>query len=99
DPDRLADTLRDQLSLGHLANLGERLQRDAIALIDRAAFDGEEIPSVSFEAEISFEDDASRVAFMKEYVAAIKPVLKKYGVREGERYRVATAVYPELEDE
>lgn len=98
DPDRLAETLRDQVSLSHLANLGERVQRHAMALIDRAAFEGEEIPSVSLEAEISFQDEASRSAFMTEYAAALKPLLKKYGVRKGERYRVATAVYPEPEE-
>ena len=99
DPDRLADTLRDQVSLSHLANLGERLQQDAAALIDRAAFEGEEIPSVSVEAEVAFKDEATRAAFMQEYVEALEPLLKKYGVRKGERYRVAIAVYPELEEE
>ena len=99
DPDRLADTLRDQVSLSHLANLGERLQQDAAALIDRAAFEGEEIPSVSVEAEVAFKDEATRAAFMQEYVEALEPLLKKYGVRKGEPYRVAIAVYPELEEE
>ncbi len=98
DPERLAATLRDQVSLSHLANLGERLQQHAAALIDRAAFDGEEIPSVSVEAEISFKNEASRSAFMQEYVAILRPLLKKYGARTGENYRVAMAVYPDPED-
>ena len=37
--------IADQVSLQHLVDVGERLQRDAAALLDRAAFDGEEIPA------------------------------------------------------
>ena len=103
DPDRLASTLRDQVSLSHLANLGERLQQDATALIDRAAFEGEEIATATVEAEVRFKDEAARSAFMQDYVAALRPLLKKHGGRSGTHYRVALAVYPgqepELEEE
>ena len=37
--------LRDQVSLEQLVALGERLQRDAGELLDRAAFDGEQVAS------------------------------------------------------
>jgi DNA-binding transcriptional ArsR family regulator len=40
DADRLASVFRDQLSLAQLSELGERLQRDAAELVERAAFDG-----------------------------------------------------------
>src|SRR5712691_4740611 len=38
DPRRV-EALRQQHSLEKLVNVGERLQRDAVALLDRAAFD------------------------------------------------------------
>jgi hypothetical protein len=41
DDPRRAAALADQVSLGTLVAHGEQLQRDAAALLDRAAFDGE----------------------------------------------------------
>ena len=92
--DRRADALRSQLPLERLVQLGERIQHDAIEMLDRAAFDGEEIPSLSIEAALRFPDEAARAAFMDEYLAALKPLLKKHGARQGEEFRVALAVYP-----
>jgi len=87
--------LRDQASLEHLVVLGERLQRDATVLLDRAAFDGEEIASATVEGEIRFADEAARSAFMTDYLSMLGPLLKKYGTKRGLRYRVAVAAYPE----
>ena len=93
--DRRVEALRAQLPLEHLVQLGERIQRDAVGLLDRAAFDGEEIPSLSVEADVRFSDAAARSAFMQEYLALLKPLLKKHGGRKGDAFRVAVAVYPE----
>jgi DNA-binding transcriptional ArsR family regulator len=89
--------LRAQMPLEHLVRLGERIQQDAIELLDRAAFDGEEIPSLSLEADVQFPDQAARSAFLEEYLEMLKPLLKKHGGRKGDRFRVALAVYPESE--
>jgi DNA-binding transcriptional ArsR family regulator len=93
DPRRLA-AMADQLSLENLVNLGERLARDAAVLLDRAAFDGEQIASAAVDAEVSFDSEATRAAFLDEYLAAIGPLVKKYGSKRGTPYRVAVAVYP-----
>ena len=93
--DRQVDALRSQLPLEHLVQLGEQLQRDTVELLDRAAFDGEDIPAAAIDASVRFADEEARQAFAKEYLAAIKPLLKKYGSRRGESYRVVVAVYPE----
>ena len=93
DPRRLA-AMADQLSLENLVNLGERLARDAAVLLDRAAFDGAEIASAAVEAELAFESEADRAAFLDEYLATIGPLVKKYGTKGGAPYRVAVAVYP-----
>jgi DNA-binding transcriptional ArsR family regulator len=93
--DRRARALRAQLPLEHLVRVGKRVQRDAIGLLDRAAFDGAEIPAAAIEAEVRFADEAARVAFLDEYLTAMKPLLKKYGARRGDAYRVALAVYPD----
>src|SRR5690242_16047991 len=96
--DRRVDTLRAQLPLEHLVRVGERLQRDAIGLLDRAAFDGEEIAAAAIETEVRFADEAARAAFLDEYLAAIKPLLRKYGSRRGDAYRIALAAYPDREE-
>jgi len=65
DPRRSA-AMADQHSLENLATLGERLQHDAIALLDRAAFDGDEIASAAVAADVGFANAPDREAFMKE---------------------------------
>lgn len=99
NPERLASVFRDQVSLGQLSDLGERLQRDAAGLVDLAAREGEQIASATVETEVRFPDDAARAAFMAEYVEALKSLLAKYGKAQGTRFRVALAAYPELEDD
>jgi DNA-binding transcriptional ArsR family regulator len=94
---RRLDAMREQLSLERLVVLGERLGRDATELLDRAAFDGEEVASASVEAEVQFASEEARGEFLKEYLAAVGPLLRKYGRRKGTPYRVALAVYPHPE--
>jgi DNA-binding transcriptional ArsR family regulator len=94
DPRRLA-ALTEQTSLEHLVNLGERLERDAAVLLDRAAFDGEEIASAAVDAEVRLAGPEERAAFLEEYLAAVGPVLRRYGRTKGTPFRVALAVYPD----
>ncbi len=93
--DRRAGALAAQLPLEHLVALGERLQRDAVGLLDRAAFEGDEVPAAAVEAEVAFPDAAARAAFLDDYLAAVTPLLTRHGARRGERFRVALAVYPD----
>ena len=97
--EQLASVFRDQASLSQLVELGERLQRDAAALIELAASDGREIPSASVESEVHFKDEAVRAAFMSEFIPMLKTLLAKYGGSDGPAYRVALVTYPELEEE
>jgi len=94
DPRRV-QTLADQVSLENLVVLGERLSGDATALLDRAAFDGEEIASAAVEAAVSFPDEAARARFLRDYMAAVGRLLKTHGAADGERYRVVLAAYPD----
>jgi len=97
-----AGALRAQLPLEHLVVLGERVQRDATVLLDRAAFDGEEIPSLCVEASVRFKDEAARSAFMQEYLELLQPLLRKHGAKRGSgdpAFHVAVAVYPEGEEQ
>jgi DNA-binding transcriptional ArsR family regulator len=96
DP-RRTETLRRQHSLQTLVHLGERLQSDAAVLVDRAAFDGEEVASASVAAEVRFADEADRSAFLKEYVKTTRQLLERYGKKSGEPYRVVIAAYPDVE--
>jgi hypothetical protein len=86
--------MADQMSLENLVLLGERLQQDATALLDRAAFDGEAIASAAVSAEICFADDEDRAAFLRECLSRLGPLLQSYGSKKGTPYRVALAVYP-----
>jgi DNA-binding transcriptional ArsR family regulator len=97
DDDRRDEVLRTQVSLENLVLVGERLGRDAAALLDRATFDGEEIASAAVEAEVRFDSEDARAAFMKEYLKAVGPLLRKHGARGGSRYRVVLAAYPDPE--
>jgi hypothetical protein len=92
--DRRASALQAQVALEQLVDLGQQLQQDASALLDRAAFDGEEIASASVAADVAFADAESRRAFMREYLEALGPLLKKHGARRGAPFRVLVAVYP-----
>jgi DNA-binding transcriptional ArsR family regulator len=96
DPRRL-ETLRQQHSLQTLVVLGERLQRDAAVLVDRAAFEGEEIASASVEAQIRLASKDERTQFLKDYFKAMTELIERYGKKRGEPYRVLLAAYPEAE--
>lgn len=90
--------LNDQISLRHLVNLGTQLSQDAMGLLDRAAFDLEEIPSASVETEIHFADEVARSAFMEEYLQMLGPLLTKYGNKDGRRFKTLLATYPDPEE-
>jgi hypothetical protein len=93
------EALASQVSLERLVGVAERLVRDAVVLLDRAAFDGEVIPSAAVEAEVRFGDEKTRAAFLGDFVAAVGQLAKKYGAKSGEPFRVTFAAYPNVEAE
>jgi hypothetical protein len=99
DDEQRTSAIRDQISLRHLVLLGEELQQDANGLIDRAAFDGDDIPSASVAAEVRFTTEEDRGAFMEEYLALLGPLLDRYGSTDGKRFKVLLAAYPNPEED
>ena len=95
DP-RRARVLQAQLSLGELVRLGERLQADAAALLDRAAYEGATIASASVGTEIRFATEADRAAFLSEYLSAVGRLIDRFAASDGEPYRLVVAAYPDL---
>ena len=93
DPRRV-EALRHQHSLETLVGVGERLQRDAASLLDRAAFDAEEIASATVEADVHFADERDRAAFLAAYLEALRELCERYGAPTGEPYRVVVAAHP-----
>src|SRR5262245_7358439 len=91
--------IADQVSLHNLVEFGERLQRDAALLLDRAAFDGEQVPSAAVEATVRFADAQTRAAFLEEYLALTSRLVEQYAAPEGVAFTVALAVYPSTEGE
>ena len=87
-------TLAEQLSLRQLLEFGERLQRDAITLLDRATFEGDEIPSATVEATVRFADPAARAAFLEEYLRLTAELIEKHADDDGDAYVVGLAVHP-----
>lgn len=91
--------LADQISLRHLVEFGERLQRRAAALLDRAAFDGDEIPSAAVEATVRFADERARAAFLDEYLQATAALIERHASDGGEAYTVGLIAHPTVEEE
>jgi DNA-binding transcriptional ArsR family regulator len=92
-PRRLA-ALRKQHALRTLVNVGERLQRDAVALLDQAAFEDREIPSATVTAELRFATEVERAAFFDEYARALRGLVERYESKKGAPYRIVMAVHP-----
>ena len=90
--------IADQVSLQHLVEVGERLQRDAAALLDRAAFDGEEIPAAAVEATVRFAEPTPRAAFLDEYLALTARLIEQHAAAEGEAFTVALVAHPTTEE-
>jgi DNA-binding transcriptional ArsR family regulator len=86
--------IADQVSLHHLVDVGERLQRDAAALLDLAAFEGAQIPSATVEATVRFADAEARAAFLDEYLALTARLIERHATQEGEAFTVAFVVHP-----
>ena len=96
NPRRL-EALRRQHSLGTLVEMGERLQADAAVLLDRAAYDGEEIASAGVTAEARFATEADRAAFLDAFLRSTRELLEEHGSKDGEPFRAVFAVYPRTE--
>jgi DNA-binding transcriptional ArsR family regulator len=88
----------DQVSLQHLVEVGERLQRNAAALLDRAAFDGEQIASATVEATIRFADAEARAAFLDAYLALTARLIEQHAAPDGDEFTVAMVVHPRTEE-
>jgi DNA-binding transcriptional ArsR family regulator len=89
--------LASQVSLERLVRLAERLGRDAIVLLDRAAFDGETVASAAVDVEVHFKDEAARAAFLGDFVTAVSQLAKQHGGKSGEPFRVTFAAYPNVD--
>lgn len=96
---RRLEAMADQLSLGQLVAIGERLQQDAATLLDRAAFDDEEVASASASTEIRFANEADRASFLRDYIDSLTALAARYGADVGDHYRVVLAAHPLLEDQ
>ena len=96
---RPVQAFADQVSLQHLVEVGERLHRDAAVLLDRAAFDGEEVPSAAVEASVRFADADARAAFLDEYLRITAELIERHAASDGEAFTVAMVVHPSTEEQ
>jgi DNA-binding transcriptional ArsR family regulator len=87
-----------QVSLERLVEVGERIQRDAAHLLDRAAFEGAEIPSATVESTIRFAEAGARAAFLDEYLALAGRLIERYAAPRGDAFTVALVVHPTTQE-
>jgi DNA-binding transcriptional ArsR family regulator len=87
-----------QVSLERLVEVGERIQRDAADLLDRAAFEGAEVPSATVESTIRFADPGARAAFLDEYLALTAGLIERYAAPHGDAFTVALVVHPTTQE-
>jgi DNA-binding transcriptional ArsR family regulator len=83
-----------QVSLERLVEVGERIQRDAADLLDRAAFEGAEVPSATVETTIRFADAAARAAFLDEYLALTGALIERHAAERGDPFSVTLVAHP-----
>ena len=74
------------------------MQREAATLLDRAAFDGDEIPSATVDATVRFRDAEARAAFLDEYLTLTADLIERYAVADGDPYTVGLVVHPKTEE-
>ena len=85
---------RDELSLGHLLDLAERVQAD-IAALDRTR---PELPSLGVSGEIRVRPE-QRQLFFDELKTTLQDLFSRYGGAEGDAFRLAVACYPNHPDQ
>lgn len=93
------EALADQASLAAVVQFGERLQRDAAVLLDKAAFHGASVPSASVVASVGFADAETRAGFLNEYLQLVDDLIQRYATSEGEQFTVGLAVYPMVSED
>jgi DNA-binding transcriptional ArsR family regulator len=91
------DTARRPLR--NLIALGERLNGDALLLLDEAARDGREFSTYATAVDLAFPDASARAAFLADLLAAVKSLRERYGGTERTgaeaRYTTIIACYPD----
>ena len=90
-----SSALADQVSLDHLVAIGEQLQRDASALLDRAAFDGEQIESASVDARGALRRRVGAERVHDRVPRAARPAAQEARISGGNaRFASRVAIYP-----
>ncbi|MEU3270908.1 helix-turn-helix domain-containing protein [Saccharomonospora sp. NPDC006951] len=79
----------DLLSLGHLLDLAEEIQRD-VAAIDTTESD---LPSLGVAGQIYLSPE-QRPAFLAELQDTLQDLFTRYGGSTGDRFKLAVACYP-----
>jgi DNA-binding transcriptional ArsR family regulator len=94
-----AKTRVQSLSLHNLQRMAEGLQADVADLLSRTE-EGEEIPSLGFDLEITLRDDVERDAFARDLLRAVHRLAESYQGRPGgRRYKVLLSAYPAVSQE
>lgn len=86
----------ERISLNNLLLMAERLQDDVTELLSQVG--AEKVPTVGITAEIRLQGSDAREAFMRDYLALMHELIKKYqGMGpEVERYTAMLLCYPAL---
>ncbi|MGI9602281.1 MAG: helix-turn-helix domain-containing protein [Acidimicrobiales bacterium] len=97
--ERRRQALAQEISLEHLVQFGERLQRRATELLDGVAFDGDSVASATVETSVRFGDAAARAAFLDEYLRLVADLVERHATTEGPGYHLGLVALPMTEEQ
>ena len=83
---RRREALRQQHALETLLDASERLQEDAIGLLDAATFEDRPIPSMTMTGEMRFADAEQRGRFFRELGDLLVELTDRYAAQDGEPF-------------
>ena len=98
DTERRQEAMAAQASLGNLVRFGEQVRTDAAILLDRAVFDGADIPSAAVQASVRLPDAAACAAFLDDYLGLVRELVERYSAPDAPAYTVGFVTYPAVDD-
>lgn len=87
----------DRLSARYLVALASRAVREVAALIQAAATAGQQLPTLSLDADLRFATAADRAAFTAELAESVRALAARYHdetATNGRWHRLVVAAYP-----
>lgn len=96
-----AERIKKQGALAHLITLSERIQRDALLLMERSEGQ-QDIPSATLQMKVHLDSEEKRKSFLRDYAAMLEELINRYGSTgnsDENVFQVTALIYPEIPKE